>query len=110
MAKYLGETKVDIKTHPVFKKYTTVDWMMYFIESYGQIDGEHHKTWVLDQAARIAHGNKIEVKLAKWDDGQSEYRVNLVKAPTKEYKNWVKEMKDGEDGPESYSYDEGIAP
>lgn len=52
------------------------------IESYGGIDGGHHKQWVLDQLVRI---------LA--DD----------------YDQWVKEYQDGEDGPETYLWDEGIA-
>ena len=52
MAKYLGETVVDVNTHPEYSKYTNVDWAMLFIEKYGGIDGDHHKAWVLDQATR----------------------------------------------------------
>ena len=58
--------------------------IMNLIESYGGIDGAHHKQWIIDQVARIIKGFQ--------------------------YEQWVTEMKDGEDGPESYSYDEGIAP
>jgi hypothetical protein len=54
------------------------------IEQYGGIDGEHHKTWVIDQIARALLGDR--------------------------YPQWVVEMKAGEDGPETYSWDEGIAP
>lgn len=54
------------------------------IEAYGGIEGEHHKTWVIDQVARVLIG-----------DG---------------YEEWVRQMKDGEDGPETYEWDEGIAP
>ena len=50
---------------------------------YGGIDGGHHKQWVLDQLVRILS-----------DD----------------YKAWIKEYEDGEDGPKSYEWDEGIAP
>ena len=50
---------------------------------YGQYDGGHHKQWTLDQVLRI---------LA--DDG---------------YEELIKEYRDGEDGPETYSYDEGVA-
>jgi len=56
------------------------------IMRYGGIDGGHHKQWVLDQVARV---------LTLTDDG---------------YAQWIKEAKDGEDGPETYSWDEGIAP
>jgi hypothetical protein len=54
------------------------------IERYGTIDGEHHKTWVIDQVARALTG-----------DG---------------YDEWVVKLRDGEDGPETYDWDTGIAP
>lgn len=54
------------------------------IRSYGGIDGAHHKQWVLDQVVRV---------LADED-----------------YDEWVAAQKDGEDGPETYAWDEGIAP
>jgi hypothetical protein len=57
---------------------------MEFIERFGGIDGAHHKTWVIDQVAR-----------ALLEDA---------------YPHWVVEMKDGEDGPNTYDWDEGIPP
>ena len=54
------------------------------IENYGWIDGSHHKQWVLDQIARVLTGDK--------------------------YPQWVAEQKEGEDGPDTYEWDEGIAP
>ena len=51
---------------------------------YGGIDGEHHKTWVIDQIARILTGDH--------------------------YEEWVREACDGEDGPDTYGWDVGIAP
>jgi len=53
------------------------------IENYGGIDGGHHKQWVLDQVMRILN-----------DD----------------YEGWKKRYEDGEDGPQTYEWDEGIAP
>lgn len=53
------------------------------ISQYGSIDGEHHKTWVIDQVVRIL-------------------------AP--DYATWVREQKDGEDGPDTYRWEEGIPP
>lgn len=103
MIGYQGETLVKIKD-TIFKDYKKEDWVLYFIEMYGQIDGDHHKLWVLDQIAQIIHGTKVIVKLAKWDGGHEEYRVSLS-TPSKKYHQWVKEM--NSDG---YSYDEGIAP
>jgi len=35
------------------------------IIEYGQIDGAHHKTWVLDQVMRVAKGDKYK-EFIKW--------------------------------------------
>lgn len=51
---------------------------------YGGIDGAHHKQWVLDQVVRALTGDK--------------------------YDEWVATYCDGEDGPDTYAWDEGIAP
>ena len=51
---------------------------------YGGIGGDHHKAWVIDQMVRILAGD--------------------------EYEKTVREARDGEDGPETYAWDEGIAP
>jgi hypothetical protein len=50
----------------------------------GGVDGDHHKAWVLDQVARILAGDA--------------------------YPALVKYVKDGEDGPDTYGWDEGIPP
>ena len=55
------------------------------ISSYGGIDGAHHKQWVLDQVVRVLLGPCA-------------------------YERWVIEQKAGEDGPNTYSWDGGIAP
>ncbi len=54
------------------------------IEQYGGFDGAHHKQWVLDQIARVLIGDK--------------------------YPQWVADMTAGEDGPDTYDWDVGIAP
>ena len=51
---------------------------------YGGIDGAHHKDWVIDQMVRVLAGD--------------------------DYEQIVKDACDGEDGPETYSWDCGIAP
>ena len=51
---------------------------------YGGIDGAHHKTWVIDQMVLALAGER--------------------------YEQIVKEAKAGEDGPDTYEWDEGIAP
>ena len=54
------------------------------IERHGGTDELHHKQWLIDQIARILTGDK--------------------------YNDWVSDMKSGEDWPESYGWDSGIAP
>lgn len=54
------------------------------IAEYGGIGGGHHKQWLLDQVVRVLAGDK--------------------------YKDWVGEWQDGEDGPNTYEWDTGIAP
>ncbi|MER7166740.1 hypothetical protein ABT336_11850 [Micromonospora sp. NPDC000207] len=51
---------------------------------YGQTDGDHHKTWVIDQMLRALTGDRYPEVIA-------EYRA-------------------GEDGPDTYAWDEGTAP
>ncbi len=75
---------------------------------YGGIEGEHHKTWMIDQVARILNGAPVEIKLARWDDGHEEYRKSV--STSERYKKWVKEMCEGEDGPKTWDWDVGIAP
>ena len=111
MEGYLGEFDVDLAASP-FAEYTPADWAMYWIGSYGQIDGAHHKTWVLDQVARILNGTPVDIKQARWSNGHTEYRITL-KEPTEKYHEWIKEMR-GDWDPEweeyEYNYSTGIAP
>ena len=106
---YLGETVVDIKDTE-FKDYTTNDWVLLWIEMYN-VDGAHHKDWLLDQIARLMNGTKVIIKLAKWDSGDgitTEDRVTLDE-PTEQYHEWVRGQTIDEDG-EEYDYDCGGAP
>lgn len=54
------------------------------IASYGQDDAQHHLAWTIDQTVRILAGSGYDAWIAQW--------------------------RDGEDGPETYTWDEGIAP
>lgn len=53
-------------------------------DEYGGIDGGHHKQWVIDQMVRKLTGPN--------------------------YQLWVKNHCKGEDGPNTYEWEEGIAP
>lgn len=112
MSKYLGETPVTDFTGTPYEGFTPTDWAMLFITKYGQISGEHHKAWVLDQVSRILKGTPVEVTLATWDTGEKEYRINTG-TPSQSYLGWVSYML-GEYNEENeeyeYEYDEGNAP
>lgn len=51
---------------------------------YGSIDGERHKTWVIDQMCRALLGEK--------------------------YEDFIANAKSGEDGPDTYEWDVGTPP
>jgi len=108
MKNYLGEKEM-IMSKTEYSLYSQHSWAMVWIERYGSIDGDHHKAWLVDQLARILNGTEVIVRKAEWDNGDFEIRFSL-KEPTQRYWDWVAEMKDGEDGAETYSYDFGIAP
>lgn len=113
MAKYLGSNEVDPKTIEKFKDFKRSDWAMLFIERYGQIDGNHHKNWVIDQVARILRGTPVIVSLLQWDDGIEDYSVVTSDEVSEEYLAWRREQQgeyDEESGEYEYGYDEGIAP
>jgi hypothetical protein len=65
---------------------TPVEQALEIINRYGGIDGGHHKQWVLDQVVRVLTENQGG------------------------YLQWLAQHCDGEDGPETYGWDEGIAP
>jgi hypothetical protein len=55
----------------------------------GGVDSAHHKAWVIDQMIRALLG---------YDED------------TKHYDAFIKEHNNGEDGPDTYEWDVGIAP
>lgn len=117
MDNYLGEFDRDISITR-FAKYKPSDWALYYIASYGQLDGENHKLWVLDQVARILNGTPMIVKYAMWGpseeapDGHEEARVDTGE-PSKKYLAWVEMMRgEYDEDEEDYEcwYDEGTPP
>ncbi len=64
---------------------------------FGGIDGDHHKAWVIDQMVRALTGCKFDKSDTCLDDSE-------------EYLQFVKDAKDGDDGPDTYDWNEGIAP
>jgi hypothetical protein len=51
---------------------------------FGSIEGSHHKAWVIDQMVRALTGSG--------------------------YEEWVKSSKNGDEGPDTYDWETGIAP
>lgn len=100
---YLGMSEGVVDT-----VHTPVENALMYITMYGGIDGAHHKEWVLDQVARILNGAPVVVYQKRWEDGHVEYEPEVGESD--QYHEWVAAFKDGEDGPETYEYSEGIAP
>lgn len=61
----------------------------------GGVDGAHHKQWVIDQMVRALTGCM---------------GVNGVMGESPEYLAWVAKAQDGDDGPETYIWEEGLPP
>lgn len=57
---------------------------LHILLRFGQIDGDHHKAWAIDQAVRFLAGDR--------------------------YDQLIKDHCEGWDGPNTYSWDVGIAP
>ncbi len=74
----------------------------------GDFDGAHHKNWVIDQMVRALTGCPMVGKTLTDTDGRS--FAYEAQGESEEYLAWVARHKDGEDGPETYEWDEGIAP
>jgi hypothetical protein len=102
---YLGEIDVTDQ-HSVDPKEMALE----YIFAYGQMDGDHHKAWVLDQVARILLNAPVTIKQARWSNGHTELRKTV--GTSEEYKRWVAEYCfDEETGdPDGYEYNCGVAP
>jgi len=85
-----------------------IDKALGFAVRYGGIDGDHHKAWVIDQMVRALTGCPEVSKNAVGAHGQP-YTYE-AQGESQEYINLVAGAKDGEDGSETYSWEEGVAP
>lgn len=74
----------------------------------GCIDGDHHKMWVIDQMVRALTDCPMEQQTAT--DYRGEPYTYEAMGKSEEYRRFVAEYEAGEDGPETYQWDEGIAP
>lgn len=60
------------------------------IREFGGIDGAHHKQWLLDQIVRTL--------------------TDATKDDQDDYLAWLAAYENGSDGPNTYTWDTGIAP
>lgn len=74
----------------------------------GQVDGAHHKDWVIDQMVRALTGCPLVEKSAI--DCRNDPYTYQAFGESDLYKAFIAKHNQGEDGPETYSWDEGIAP
>jgi len=79
-----------------------------YIAQGGTTDGGHHKMWVIDQMVRALTGCPMVERTAI--DYRGETYAYETQGESMEYREFVRQYEDGEDGPDTYSWDEGIAP
>lgn len=79
-----------------------------FAHSYGQADGAHHKMWVIDQMVRCLTGCPVVQHQTASGTGQTYTYDGLGESD--EYQAFVTEYNAGEEGPDTYNWDTGIAP
>ena len=75
---------------------------------YGGIGGAHHKDWVIDQMVRALTNCPIITETAKDCEG-NDYQYES-QGESQEYIDLVDDAKDGEEGPNTYDWEVGIAP
>ncbi|GIH07445.1 hypothetical protein Rhe02_55120 [Rhizocola hellebori] len=85
-----------------------IDAALHIADMYGQADGEHHKTWAIDQMVR-ALTDCPEVEKEDFDYLGEAYTYTAY-GESGEYQRFVAAHNDGQDGPDTYSWDVGIAP
>lgn len=72
------------------------------------LEGADHKQWIIDQMVRALTGCPLVQRTAK--DWQGHPYTFEAQGESQEYLDWVAASEDGEDGPQTYEWDTGIAP
>lgn len=85
-----------------------IDKALDYAVRYGQIDGDHHKAWVIDQIVRALTGCPMVEVDAK--DANGHPYTYEMQGKGDEYQRLIADARDGVDGPETYYWDTGIAP
>lgn len=85
-----------------------IEKAIHYAVQYGGIDGDHHKAWVIDQMVRALTGCPVVQRQAVDATGATYFYEDQGKSD--EYTELVCKACEGVDGPETYSWDCGIAP
>jgi hypothetical protein len=75
---------------------------------YGDIEGENRKTWVIDQMVRALTGCPV-VKATAYDCWGKPYTFD-TQGESDEYKVFIREHNEGENGLDTYEWNTGTAP
>lgn len=78
------------------------------LASLGSFDGAHHKMYAIDQIVRALCGVP-EIEETARDAHGKEYTYT-TQGTNLEYQAWIKNFCEGDEGPNTYEWDEGIAP
>ncbi len=74
-AKLLNETEQDVQKYK-----EVIDKVINIAYEYGQIDGAHHKTWVIDQMIRELLGTEYDKFIKEYEE-DGEYTWDIGIAP-----------------------------
>lgn len=75
---------------------------------YGGTDGDHHKSWVIDQMVRTLTG--CPTVQEKETDANGKIFTYPALGESEDYLDFVRRARAGKDGPETYDWKIGIAP
>lgn len=93
MEGYLGKFPVTLSKASDYADFDEADWALEFLYRYGQIEGEHHKEWVLDQITRILLGTPVGLFEKRWQTPaglSTEVVFETDEVPSEEYQDWIK--------------------
>ena len=74
----------------------------------GALDGAEHKHWVIDQMIRALTGCPMVEETAL--DYRGQPYTYEAQGESEKYLEWVRAFCEGEEGPDTYSWETGIAP
>jgi hypothetical protein len=101
----VGDIIEEMEVKPLEKR---IEHALNIAIQFGGIDGSHHKDWVIDQMVRALTGcTMVE---AQGIDSAGEPYTYKKQGESEEYKQLIADATAGEDGPDTYEWNKGIAP